>query len=255
MKFDKAKSIETQKIKKSKSLKKKNDFLYSRLFKFDIHNNVAICLMKPEMKGHFKYLSDLINDGKNVMPWTIKITHINENWSIYIGCHSSYEECDINFSGIFKRLEENGIDISEAQNLHILSNIKDKFSAEEIINILLKELESSSLKPLEKNDVNIKYTVQPCSGLYTIPDNFLYDRDFDDQTYKKFITILDKLEKSLMNRNDRKVFHRIGFKLIKNKYINKEEREKLNQFLRTYVQEGERIKIAMNYLMNRNGEK
>lgn len=255
MKFDKAKEAKEQKAKKSKSFNKNKDFLYSRLQSFSIYGKVSICLMSPEMKGHFKYLSELVNDGKSVMPWTIKITHINENWTVYVGCHSDIEECDISFIDILRGLEKNGIEISTMGTLHILSKIADKFAVEEIINILLKRIEDSKLDVLERHGINIKYTVQPTSaGLYTIPDNYLYDKEFDDQTYKKFITILDKLEKTLMNRQDKKLFHRIGFKLIRNKYINKNERDQLNTFMQRYIPENDRIKIAMNYLLNKAGK-
>jgi len=253
MKFDSANKSIRQNIKKSKALKKDKDFSYSRLFKFDIYNNVSISLMKPEMKGHFNYLSQLINDGEKIMPLSLKITCINEIWSVYVGHNPEVKNLDLQLEETLNKLRENNIEISQTNNYYILTNIKDKFSTEEIVNLLLKELENVSVEPLEIDEINVKYTVeQKKSGLYTVPDDFLYDTDFDDETYKKFLKILDKLEKTLMSKNDKKAFHKIGFKLIKNRYLNKHDRETLNRFMQTYFPEKERIKIAMSYLLNRN---
>ena len=244
MKFEKAKEVQAQKNISKKKILEKDEFIYSRLNTWTIFNNVSICIMNPEMKGHFSFLNELVNDGIHIMPWTIKITFIKGKWSIYIG-HNSNVIPDITYKD---SIDKEKYDVSYFKNYLIISNIQDRIEVENIINKMIDMMKDSKLEIIESANINVKYTCEVKKGKFSISDEYLHSTEFDEGTYKKFLMMLDKLNQSSIDGDDKKIFHNIGLKLIRNKYLDKSDREILNNLFRKYMNNKDRIKIAMKFL-------
>lgn len=258
MKFKKA--TETQeKIKKAYSkLLEREKFKQSAdsIADFKRFNNIAVYLMKFNVKGNFKYISNLVNDGEKPCCWSIRICFINRSWMIQIAPHPKIDKSKLGIN-LKNFLEDLNIDHKIRGYLHVgtVENISDKEAVEDIVNTLIDEFKNKFIEGLEDEEIDEKYTIDSSEIEYKIPSRF--KEQFTQESFLKYLKMIKSLNDNIdkIPKKHQKRIKEIFFNLKNDHYISKENRNWINDVIKKYLSEKERIKIAMSFLSRKLEEK
>jgi len=242
MKFNEAeqKIQEVEKKNYSKSSGWSSEKSLRSVFRYD---NISICLMSPGTKGDLKYLSTLINDGKEQTSWCIRVYYTNSKWGAQIVPNSLIDKLDINISisEIFERFKRYK-NLEYNSTLHVGSIYsKDRDVIQKAVISLIKELRDKKLNGTDKLQINTKYTLKNNSKRFLLEYDTSAIKVDDIPTIKKYATIYKKLiEKQLDD---------IQLKQVDIEKLNINDKEILFNLSRKYLTEHERIQIAMRFML------
>lgn len=225
--------------------------LLDKFADYRLYDNLAIYIMKPDVKSNFKDLANIINNGMVATSWAIRIYYLNNIWTLHIAPHP---ELKIDFN-LYEKI---CFLFSENKNLKILGHLhlgiihtKNKTDLELIVNKLIEDFSHIKLSGVEIIPINENYQIQTITSKYKIPSYFKYYEQFDEPTYKKYLIIVSHLtnNKSIPQAEIKEII-RISKRMFKNKILIKSDLNKINKYAEQYLNTNYKIKIALTYLNN-----
>jgi hypothetical protein len=213
------------------------------------YDNIGVYVMKDGKKGFFKDLASYINDGKTPTSWAIKVSN-SDGWHIQFGINPQVDflKNDIFLSDIISTFAEkfDGIKVDGTRKAVIISQIKDKSQAESIVNKLVSTFRLIDLD-LSDESINPLFTLESSNTKFKI-EGFYSDNSIDDESIKKFKTIIKKLSQVSMSKDDSITFNKIKNK----KKFSQKEKLIIDQLMKDYLTTHDRVSIAMKYLDRSN---
>lgn len=208
-------------------------------FRFD---NIGVFLTSKK-NIPFKLLSSVINNGDYPVSWTMKIYHNNNEWAVQLGVHPNAEN-NISLYGILEKFKEKfEVETTGHNNVASIVRIKNKNEVEKIAKSIIKLFRDVKL---EINDFDIieAFTLENSDNFY-IPDN---DGNLDSPSLSKFKESIKIISKYSLDEEEEKILKKINGRLSSEKYISEKGKDYLNNLMKKYLTEHERISVAMKSL-------
>jgi hypothetical protein len=212
------------------------------------YSNLGIFLLKLGKRGSTSILSQLINDGETPVSWTIKIECIQNEWSIQFCVNPNAKfNGDLNtVISVFNKKYENAL-ITGNKTHVIISDLDSKQQVESIVNYIIRSFAGVAL------DFNNKILFKPCKlvnqdksfkilGFY--PDKKVVDK----KSFLKYKEIIAKFATISVQKSERDTINIIGTKVNKQEILTDNEKQAINNLMKFYFTEHERITLAMKYL-------
>jgi hypothetical protein len=213
------------------------------------YNNVGVYVMKNGKKGFFKEIATYINDGLKPCSWAIKIYYL-DNWNIQFGINPNvnFETTNLFLDEVLQIFKQKYSDLTIDGNKKVvlISAIKDKEQAEEIVNYLIKTFQDIELEFLH-NKLYKEYKLPSLKKSFKIVGFFKEQKTVDTKSSEKFKIIIQKFESIQMSKTDREIVNNIKSKLSS---LSEDDKIILNNLMKDYFSEHERVSIAMKYLKN-----
>lgn len=241
---DKFKKIHLEQTKREES---KISNTVNNIYSYKLFGPTAVIFMKPETKGNFKYISTLINDGKEVASWTMRVYYTNRKWSAQIAPHPEIDKKDISISIVDlleKEINDDEIEILANNHMGTI-RCSDGYKIEKVINIILKELKNHRFKNVENFKIHKEFTTQSINEEYKI--NFSLNTETKKakiESLKKYVHILILLLEKQITDDEKKYLYEMT-----KKQLSDDDKESLLLLSYKYFNQSERIKLAMNYML------
>ena len=219
---------------------------------YRLYNNLAIYIMKPGLKLNFKDMANIINNGKVATSWALRISRLNDLWVIHIAPHP---DIDIDFN-LYERMNDlfsKDTEINVLGHLHLgIIQVKNKIALEAVVNKLIEIFSGVELPGIESIPIDPQYKVSESDNKYKMPTYLQHLEKFDEPTYKKYLLIIANLnDTKALSPAESKDLIRISKRMFKNKVLIKSDLDRLNDFAERYLNTNKKIKIALQYLINK----
>lgn len=246
MRFERPDKIEKHYVSQKKPYNEKDN-----IFDVKLYNNVGIYLMEPETKGNFKYISTLLNNGIKPASWSIRISIVKGFWELYFGPHPEAQKLDLNIRELFEGMNLNNVEISGTFNVGIIKTEK-KQVVEYITNFLINQFKDIELK-IQFSDLNKKYKRKSITNKYIIEHKINNIQKFDNKTLYKYIAMIELLlkNKEIKELTTIKTFYN---KLKKEKNLDRKDKLILDDLIEKYINQRDKIQIAIKYLSGKGSK-
>jgi len=213
------------------------------------YGNVGVYIMKNGKKGLFREMASYINDGVTPTSWALKISN-SDGWSIQFGINpnADFSTNDIYLGEILSIFEKkyDNVNVNGNNKVVLISGVASRHEAEEISNYIIKTFKDIEL---DFNDMtiyqefNIEESIKPLRII-----GFYAENKIDEQSHKKFISIVEKLSPVKMSLDDTVIFKKIKAKISIDEILTEGDRLQLNDLMKDYLSTHDRVSIAMKYL-------
>ncbi len=220
------------------------------VLEYFLYENLAIYIMKQGIKGNFKAIAPLVNNGKNPASWAIRIYNINNEWTLHFAPHPNIT-IDINLREEVEALLGREV-LGHNHVVMFITTRKDEL--EEVINFLIKGYSTKKLDGVEGQHIDSNYTIESSNKKYKLPAKYAtIIESFDEETYDKYLIIIKKLlSNDSIDKKEKDEIIRIGKRFLKSKYLNTRESKFLNTCIEKHLDTHSKIKIALQYILTKN---
>lgn len=217
---------------------------------YKLYDNLAIYIMKPGIKGNFKTLAPIVNNGIIAPSWAIRIYYLNNEWTLHFAPHPNIAITSNLRDDI--ELLINDPDTKVLGHNHVAMIISlHKTTIENVVNTLITAYQNNKLPSIELQPIDVKYKTEISTVKYKIPVNYKSVEMFDEETYKKYLIIIKRLiDDASIQEIDKNEIIRISKKLFKTKVLNKRDLSQINEYTEKYIDQHSKIKIALQYILS-----
>lgn len=220
------------------------------VFDYKLYNNLAVYIMKSGVKGNFKLLAPIINNGTVAPSWAIRIYYLNNEWTLHFAPHPNIK-IESNLRDDIEAMI-NDPDTKVLGHNHVAMIISaHKATIENVVNKLIDMYQDNVLPGIESQSLDAKYTSKTSTTKYKIPVNYKAVEMFDEETYKKYLIIIKRLiDDESIQESDKNETIRISKKLFKAKVLSKRDLNQINEYAEKYIDQHSKIRIALQYILS-----
>lgn len=220
------------------------------VFDYRLYDNLAIYIMKLGMKGNFKTIAPVVNNGRVAPSWAIRIYYLNNEWTLHFASHPNITVD----SNLREEVESiiNDPDTKVLGHNHVAMIISaHKTTVESVVNKLVESYKDRLVPGIESQTIDPSYITESSTSKYRIPATFKVVESFDEETYKKYLIIIKRLvDDDSIPEAEKDEIIRISKRLFKTKVLKKRDLEEINGFAEQYIDQHSKIKIALQYILS-----
>ncbi len=248
MKFNDIKTEDKKILKtnKSKNTFTQNSSIIEHWYRF---GTVGVYIMKNGKKGLFREIASYANDGKKPTSWAMKIYH-TDKWHLQFGIHPNADitKNDIFLTEIFSVFEEKYeyLEITGNRKVVLFTEFESKKEVEDVANYIIEMFKNIELDFINEI-INPNFITQENQGKLKIIGYFS-DGKSDKASQQKFIDMVNRLNNISMSGKDESNFNIIKKRILQKVILSSKDKQVLNDLLKEYLSDHDRISIAMKYL-------